>query len=391
MIITDNGLKKLEDTDVANKTFWNDNVDVLNEKLTLAKGDTGDTGPAGADGTNGTNGIDGTDGQNGADGLTPEITVTDISGGHTVTITTGTDVQTFDVLNGIDGTGSGDMSKSVYDTDNNGIVDNAEKVNNHTVKSDVPENAVFTDTTYTSLPANGGNADTVNNHTVESDVPANLMLTADCTLYVSTTGSDTAGDGSETSPYATINYAVSTIPKNLNGYGVTINLSAGTYDESVNISGFYGGKAYKGFNLIGGTNLTDCDSYIVKSITASNINGVFINGIKLNNTATSISIQSCLNCMINYCKIDGGTYGIFVIGGSTASLVNISINNTTVIAINACQVSQVAAINISGTGNAVGLGAGNNSNGTPGIIFKYGITMTATTAEQKVRGGQIFS
>lgn len=48
--------------------------------------------------------------------------------------------------NGLDGTGSGDMSKSVYDINNNGIVDNAEKINGHTVEKDVPENAQFTDT-----------------------------------------------------------------------------------------------------------------------------------------------------------------------------------------------------------------------------------------------------
>ena len=40
------------------------------------------------------------------------------------------------------------MHRSVYDTDNDGIVDNAEKVNNHTVECDVPEDAVFTDTVY---------------------------------------------------------------------------------------------------------------------------------------------------------------------------------------------------------------------------------------------------
>ena len=39
------------------------------------------------------------------------------------------------------------MLKITYDKNNNGIVDNAEKVNNHTVNSDVPYNAVFTDTT----------------------------------------------------------------------------------------------------------------------------------------------------------------------------------------------------------------------------------------------------
>lgn len=41
----------------------------------------------------------------------------------------------------------GAMLKSIYDKDNNGIVDNASRVNNHTVQSDVPANARFTDTT----------------------------------------------------------------------------------------------------------------------------------------------------------------------------------------------------------------------------------------------------
>lgn len=40
------------------------------------------------------------------------------------------------------------MLKSTYDANDNGIVDNAEKVNNHTVEKDVPSNAVFTDTIY---------------------------------------------------------------------------------------------------------------------------------------------------------------------------------------------------------------------------------------------------
>lgn len=40
------------------------------------------------------------------------------------------------------------MNKATYDSNGNGIVDNAEKVNNHTVYSDVPAQAVFTDTVY---------------------------------------------------------------------------------------------------------------------------------------------------------------------------------------------------------------------------------------------------
>ena len=44
--------------------------------------------------------------------------------------------------------GAGDMAKSIYDTNNNGIVDNSEKVSGFTVGVSVPADAVFTDTTY---------------------------------------------------------------------------------------------------------------------------------------------------------------------------------------------------------------------------------------------------
>lgn len=46
--------------------------------------------------------------------------------------------------------GGGDMLKSIYDTNGNGIVDNAEKVNGKTVAVNVPSDAKFTDTTYSN-------------------------------------------------------------------------------------------------------------------------------------------------------------------------------------------------------------------------------------------------
>lgn len=45
--------------------------------------------------------------------------------------------------------GGGDMMKATYDKNNDGIVDNAEKVGGFTVGCDVPADAKFTDTTYT--------------------------------------------------------------------------------------------------------------------------------------------------------------------------------------------------------------------------------------------------
>lgn len=47
---------------------------------------------------------------------------------------------------GDSGEGTGDMLASTYDTNNNGVVDNAEKVNGFIVEKNVPSDAVFTDT-----------------------------------------------------------------------------------------------------------------------------------------------------------------------------------------------------------------------------------------------------
>lgn len=47
------------------------------------------------------------------------------------------------------------MDKSVYDSNGDGVVDNAKKVNNHTVDKDVPSNAVFTDTVYDDTAVRG--------------------------------------------------------------------------------------------------------------------------------------------------------------------------------------------------------------------------------------------
>lgn len=77
------------------------------------KGDKGDTGATGATGPQGATG---------ANGISPGVTITNITGGHRVTITDAAHPsgQGFDVL---DGAGSGDMTAGTYDA--NSAVANA--------------------------------------------------------------------------------------------------------------------------------------------------------------------------------------------------------------------------------------------------------------------------
>ena len=60
-------------------------------------------------------GAKGDPGSPGSDGISPVVSVETISGGHRITITDAERAQSFDVLDGASGSGSGDMTKAVYD------------------------------------------------------------------------------------------------------------------------------------------------------------------------------------------------------------------------------------------------------------------------------------
>lgn len=66
-------------------------------------------------------------------------------------------------------------------------------------------------------------------------------LESSVSYYVATTGSDITGEGTSVKPFKTIQYTISLIPKNLNGYTATINIDDGTYDESISINGYHSG------------------------------------------------------------------------------------------------------------------------------------------------------
>lgn len=61
----------------------------------------------GSDGATGPSGKDGQDGAAGKDGVSPTVEITEITGGHRITITDATGEHTFDVMDGEDGSGGG--------------------------------------------------------------------------------------------------------------------------------------------------------------------------------------------------------------------------------------------------------------------------------------------
>lgn len=76
-------------------------------------------GADGQDGAPGQDGADGADGSDGEDGFSPVVSVTSISGGHTVSITDATGTSTFNVMDGSQGS-PGDPTQLIDDTAGSG-------------------------------------------------------------------------------------------------------------------------------------------------------------------------------------------------------------------------------------------------------------------------------
>lgn len=124
------------------------------------------------------------------------------------------------------------------------------------------------------------------------------FLETDTTVYVATTGSDVTGNGTESTPYATIEKALSTVPSNLGGHTFMILIVDGTYVEDVVIKGISNGYIRLQRNGVQELNSL-CN---VKSIRVENCNSVSISGLNLTTTDTAgifgtrtdfINVSSC--------------------------------------------------------------------------------------------------
>ena len=182
-------------------------------------------------------------------------------------------------------------------------------------------------------------------------------LTSDVRVYVSTVGSDIDGDGSQDLPFKTIQKAIDELPKCLGGFTATIDVAAGTYEERITATGFFGGKLIIG---VIGKNAT-LRGMIINACSNVELNIRYITrSASLDGRLLYVDGGSNVN-ITNNLTIDCGQTteaGITAINNSRVSAglnVSVSVSNGGESVIVATHGSKIALNTLTGTGNLFGL------------------------------------
>ena len=217
------------------------------------------------------------------------------------------------------------------------------------------------------------------------------VLTEDVVVYVSPTGNDMTGDGTSAKPYATIQAAVDSLPKVLDGHIATISIAAGTYAGRVVMSGFQGGIVELGVAgrsvTVNGIQISGCSVVRVNiSVTRS---ATYVGSLFIVRNGSHVQINNPITINGASAEISG----IVVESGSTlialpdaTSALKTTINNCVYNAIYATGGSRVSMVDLAGSNNGVGI----RSDG--GSVVSYSTrTLTATTANITTNGGRIYT
>lgn len=226
----------------------------------------------------------------------------------------------------------------------------------------------------------------------ESDVLP--VLTSSKTLYVSPDGNDSTGDGSSGKPYLTIQKAIDTLPKNLGGYTVTINVAAGEYSSIVTLKGFSNGTiriwgagaSTTTISITSGTGIAvdtcsadidlrnftiDCNNTSATCIYAINAYTAYIASTVFKNTkAYAFCFVNFAFATVNGCTFTNctGTYGAVLAAGGLACVSNCT-----------------------GSDNSIGVCSGSNNSAKSAIVTLNNCSIGATTQYSKQYGGVIFN
>lgn len=199
------------------------------------------------------------------------------------------------------------------------------------------------------------------------------------TIYVSTSGNDSSGDGSSSYPFRTIQKAIDSAPKNLDGKTITINIASGTYSEDIVVSGFYGGSLRMQVDTITFNSISVYESRIIINGTSVTIaasgktHGVYCH------RDSNIIWQSNLT-------INGSEHGLYIGYGSRLNLRGTTTINSCTFAIS-CNFASIVYV--------ASLGGSRNNNGVQcaGGIISVGsiVASMASTLYTTSYGGRIFT
>lgn len=209
-------------------------------------------------------------------------------------------------------------------------------------------------------------------------IPDVLYVNMD--VYVSTTGNDTTGNGTSAKPYATIDRALKSIPKDLNGNTAQIYIADGTY-LGFTVTGFYNG--YIRFFKSGTGVVTFNNTVTINNSSIVRFDSSFV-------FAPTDNTKPCLRALNNSCinviaaqTFTGGSSGVLLETLSEASFADIQTftNNTYAVL---SYTSKAIFNKISGSGNTNGL-----SSNTGSYITYNSITQIATNLFSYTSGGVI--
>ena len=187
-------------------------------------------------------------------------------------------------------------------------------------------------------------------------------LTGDANIYVSTTGSDILGDGTQSNPFKTIQFAINTLPKDFGGYFATLNISPGTYVEDIIVSGFTGTLQ---FTLLG--NVATGSITIGNARLLCTASAIYTLTIRYLNVVATGRFDSFSSVAITTTDYVAGQPGI---GNKSSIVANrgdiyisgpITLTGNTDIGISASAISRIYFSTVSGTGFNIGAIVGTGS------------------------------
>lgn len=205
------------------------------------------------------------------------------------------------------------------------------------------------------------------NKALFDSIAADIGVTANTTVFVSKSGSDTLGNGSSSNPYLTIMKAVNSLPKNLNGKTVIINVGAGTYAETVTIEHFFGGSITINGNVGAGVTIT--------GLTLQNC-AVLIDAISLTVGSGGIFVgaRGMLYSASSNITVTGAANGVILRYGALMEITTtLTINNATNRAMQVQYASMASIATLAGTGNSIGVYVYNST------VYLFNTTLSATT------------